>query len=145
MIYVYCSVNAFLALPILVLSQRGIHRFGMAFGALTLSAGVLHWLFPADLGWRRPANVPGFPLFSVFYQFDPPHNLVPSLHVAYSCLAAAVLWRGAGRKLRGLAGAWCLLLVVSVVLVRQHHLLDVLTGAACGWAAYRWFAGKWMV
>jgi membrane-associated phospholipid phosphatase len=87
-------------------------------------------LLPTQLGWTQPAC----------FNLDYPHNLVPSLHVAYAVLAGAVVWNGAtARWLRVLSGAWLALLISSVLLVHQHHLLDVVTGAALGIFCYRWF------
>jgi membrane-associated phospholipid phosphatase len=67
-----------------------------------------------------------------------PHNLVPSLHVAASILLIAALWRALTPVwIRAGLLLWGVLLCASVVLVHQHHLLDVLGGWLLGLAAFR--------
>jgi membrane-associated phospholipid phosphatase len=131
MIWVYLSINFFLALPLAVLNIAEIHRFARAFALATIAAALTHLLLPTQLGWAQPAC----------FTFDYPHNLAPSLHVAYAVLAGAAVWHGASSFwVRMFSGAWLALLVSSVVLVHQHHLLDVVTGAALGILCYRWFS-----
>jgi membrane-associated phospholipid phosphatase len=131
MIWVYLSINLFLALPLAVLNIADIHRFARAVALATVAAALAHLLLPTQLGWTQPAC----------FKLDLPHNLAPSLHVAYAVLAGAVVWSGAtARWLRVLSGAWLALLISSVLLVHQHHLLDVVTGAALGISCYRWFS-----
>ena len=130
MIWVYLSINLFLALPLAVLNIADIRRFARAVALATVAAALAHLLLPTQLGWTQPAC----------FNLDRPHNLVPSLHVAYAVLAGAVVWNGAtAHWLRILSGAWLALLISSVLLVHQHHLLDVVTGAALGIFCYRWF------
>lgn len=138
MILVYGSFHLLVALPVLVLDGAGIRRLGQAFAAATVVAAIFHALLPADLGWPRPGAVPGYPVYKIFFAFDRPHNLVPSLHVAYSALAAAVVWR-ATRLIwfRALVAAWLAILAASVLLVHQHHLADVVGGLALAAACYR--------
>jgi membrane-associated phospholipid phosphatase len=63
---------------------------------------------------------------------------VPSLHVACSALCVATLLHAGPRATVKLGLLlWAGLLSVSVLLVHQHHLLDVLTGWLLGLAAYR--------
>jgi membrane-associated phospholipid phosphatase len=131
MIWVYLSINFFLALPLAVLNIAEIRRFAKAFALATVAAALAHLLLPAQLGWTQPAC----------FNLDSPHNLVPSLHVTYSVLAGAVVWNGTTAFwLRIVSGAWLALLVSSVPLVHQHHLLDVVTGAALGILCYHWFS-----
>ncbi len=130
MIWVYLSINLFLTLPLAVLNIAQIHRFARAVALATVAAALAHLLLPTQLGWTQPAC----------FNLDLPHNLVPSLHVAYAVLAGALVWNGAtARLLRIFSGAWLALLISSVLLVHQHHLLDVVTGAALGVFCYRWF------
>ena len=130
MIWVYLSINLFLALPLAVLNIADIRRFARAVALATVAAALAHLLLPTQLGWTQPAR----------FNLDHPHNLVPSLHVAYAVLAGAVVWNGAtAHWLRILSGAWLALLISSVLLVHQHHLLDVVTGAALGIFCFRWF------
>jgi membrane-associated phospholipid phosphatase len=140
MIWVYLSLQVFMVLPLFVLNTEGISRLGRAFALATIGAAAIHLILPADLGWLRPAAVPGYPIFERFFSIDRPHNLVPSLHVAYGALTSMALWSGTRRMwLRLLSAAWFALLVCSVSLVHQHHLGDTLSGLALGALCGRWF------
>jgi hypothetical protein len=142
MIWAYLSLQVFFALPLFVLDSAGISRFGETLLIATLAAAVMHLIFPADLGWVRPAVVPGYPVFARFFVLDRPHNLVPSLHVSYSALTCMVSWNATERPwIRLVASLWLALLVCSVSLVHQHHLADIASGLALAAICYRWFKG----
>ena len=67
-----------------------------------------------------------------------PHNLVPSLHVATSALFIAVLYRSLSSVwIRAGLILWGMLLCASVLLVHQHHVLDVVSGLLLGYLCYR--------
>ena len=79
------------------------------------------------------------PLFDLLTQVDTPHNLVPSLHVAF---AALILLGCAERGPKFWAwgyGAWLVLMSASTVLVHQHHLLDVISGLGLAFIMRRIF------
>jgi hypothetical protein len=140
MIWVYLSLQVFLALPLFVLDAAGISRLGQAFAFATLAAAAIHLALPTDLGWPRPAAVATYPIFERFFSIDRPHNLVPSLHVGYSALAFSVIWSGAKRVwVKLLSAIWLALLVCSVSLVHQHHLADTASGLVLAALCSRWF------
>jgi membrane-associated phospholipid phosphatase len=62
-------------------------------------------------------------------QMNLERNFLPSLHVAYSLTAAHAVAGHAPRWLGALAWGWAVLIAISTVLLRQHYVLDVLTGA----------------
>jgi membrane-associated phospholipid phosphatase len=143
MIWVYLSLQVFLALPLFVLDTAGISRFGWTIALATVAASAIHLALPTDLGWARPAVVPGYPIFERFFSMDRPHNMAPSLHVTYSVLAFLVMWNGTKRMwLKLLFAVWLALLVGSVSLVHQHHLVDIASGLALAALCYRWFRAR---
>jgi membrane-associated phospholipid phosphatase len=144
MIWVYLSLQVFLALPLFVLDSAGISRFGQAFTLATLAAAAIHLTAPTDLGWPRPAAVVGYPIFERLFSIDRPHNLAPSLHIVYSALAFMAIWSETKRaELKVLSAVWLALLVCSVSLVHQHHLVDTASGFALAALCNRWFqAGR---
>ena len=143
MIWVYLSVNGLLVMPLFAADCAGINRYGRACAAATIIAALFHLALPAELGWARPAGVPGYPVFDRFFALDRPHNLVPSLHVTYSFLSRLALNAvQASGWMRILAALWMVLLVISVVLVHQHHLSDVVTGLALGAVCHYWLGRK---
>jgi hypothetical protein len=129
MVWVYLSLPLFLAMPLWALNSDGINRLGRAFVLATLYAALIHLAFPADPGWPRPTTVPGYPIFERIYSLDRMHNLAPSLHIAYSTLAVLAIWHGTRRTpMRPISAVWFALLVSSVALIHQHHLLDIASG-----------------
>lgn len=96
--------------------------------AAIVLAGGLFLLLPAQLAYA-PADAGAWQPWADFAQaVTGRHNLLPSLHVALSAVTLATLWPGAGPGLRGLMAGWFALLVVSVLVTHQHHVLDVLAG-----------------
>ena len=140
MIWVYLSLQVFFVLPLLVLNSTGLSRFGEAIALATLIAAAVHLLLPAELGWARPASVPGYSIFSRFFSFDRPHNLVPSLHVAFSALTCLVVWSATRNQwIRCIASLWTVTLICSVALVHQHHMADVASGLLLAAICFRWY------
>jgi len=139
MIWVYLSLQVFLALPLFVLGTAGISRLGQTFALVTVTAAAIHLALPADLGWPRPTAVPGHPAFERFFSIDRPHNLVPSLHIGYGALTFMAIRRGTKRMwIKRLAAVWLAWLVCSVSLVHQHHLADTASGLALAALCNRW-------
>jgi len=97
---------------------------------------TLHYLFfvlyPVKMVWRpeitTPTNV--FEWIARFiFSLDNTYNCFPSLHVAYPTLAAFLSWRFAPR-MRYLFLLMVVITAISVVLVKQHYVLDALAGMA---------------
>ena len=66
-------------------------------------------------------------LMRFFYMIDLPVNCFPSLHVAYPSLATCLIWKQHPRW-RLLFLFLALLTAVSVVLIKQHYILDAVGG-----------------
>lgn len=66
---------------------------------------------------------------AVVYRLDPPYNLFPSLHLSIAALAALSAWKAS--KTYGAAVAVGVVLIgVSICTVKQHFVLDGLSGLA---------------
>jgi|ERR1700722_14586339 len=129
-IWVYLSMYLLFLLPLFLLPAERMPALGKQLIAGTALSGLLFLLLPADLGFVR--EIPSDRLYTNIYKsifgIDRPHNLVPSLHVVWSCaiiLMCAEVARPPGRLLLYI---WLVIVVISTVLVHQHHLLDVLAG-----------------
>ena len=125
-IWVYCSFYLIILMPVLFLPRREHRQLALIFMVMTLLGGVIFFLFPAQLGFVR--QVPESTMYTTLFALDHPHNLVPSLHVAWSCAAVLAIIRHTGRGLTLLFLLWLVLIVLSVLLVHQHHVADVVTG-----------------
>lgn len=62
-----------------------------------------------------------------YYWIDNPYNCFPSLHVAYTLLGGLVLWNYK-RKWACVYMLTTLIVSISVILVKQHYILDVVGG-----------------
>jgi hypothetical protein len=129
-IWAYLSMYIVFLLPLFLLPAERMPALGKQLIAGTALGGLLFLLLPADLGFVR--EIPSDGLYTNIYKsifgIDGPHNLVPSLHVVWSCaiiLMCADIARPRGRLLLYI---WLGTVVISTVLVHQHHLLDVLAG-----------------
>ena len=131
MIWPYMTLFSLFLLPLFHMSAGQISTLSRQSTATLVIAGLVFLLVPTHLGFA-PISVEELhqPLFGLLAMVDTPHNLVPSLHVAFSAL---ILLGCAGRASQPLAGAyllWLLIMSVSTVLVHQHHIFDVISGLA---------------
>ncbi len=129
-IWAYLSMYLIILVPVLFLNRREQKRMALELIAVTLISSVIFLLFPARLGFVR--QLPSDPLcravFEQLFTLDAPHNLVPSLHVAWSCTAVLAASRKATGWFLWVLYGWLLLISLSTLFVHQHHLLDVMTG-----------------
>ena len=70
-----------------------------------------------------------------FYNIDHPVNCFPSLHVAYPTLATCLIWKKHPRW-RVFFLLLSVLTAISVVLIKQHYVLDVVAGALVSLAVF---------
>ena len=126
-IWAYLSMYLLFLMPLFFVPAERIPALGKQLVAGTVVSGLLFLLLPADLGFTR--TVPSDPLYASLYaaifSVDKPHNLVPSLHVVFSSAIALACADAARPLARTLLQAWLALIVLSTVLVHQHHILDV--------------------
>jgi membrane-associated phospholipid phosphatase len=147
MILGYLSIYVLFALPPFVLrTRRELQGLALTLLAVIFGAGVGFLLLPAesafppsrDLGvWQGP--------MSFAQEVALRYNMVPSLHVAMSVVCVAAYARRAGRMGRLALWTWAGVIGVSTVLTHQHHLLDVATGCALGWAGARFVYESWVL
>ena len=139
MIYMYASLLVLLLLPAFTLTRSQLIALARSLVAALFIAAAIYLLLPADLGFVRPDHVPGYnAVFQALFALEMPHNLVPSLHVATSALFIAVLYRSLSSVwIRAGLILWGMLLCASVLLVHQHHVLDVVSGLLLGYLCYR--------
>lgn len=73
----------------------------------------------------------------LIYALDPPDNLFPSLHCydSWLCLRVVCKMKNAPGWFKWANGIFSVLVFASVVLVKQHLLVDILGGIALGEAA----------
>jgi len=138
-ILIYLSVCAIFILPVFYINKAQVMGLAKAFMFCLLVAGCFFILLPAELAHERTDDIRFMPaLFSILYTLALPHNLMPSLHIAFTVLFLSVCHTLEKRAyIRYIFILWGLLLFASVLLMRQHQLIDIPTGALLGWVAYR--------
>ncbi len=126
-VWLYMSMYLLFVLPPLFVPIRAVPLLARQLISGCVVCGLSYLAFPAVLGFDRtlPPEEPYRQIFAAIYDVDAPHNLVPSLHVVFSCLIALACARFARPSVRYSLWVWLSLIVLSTVLVHQHHLLDV--------------------
>ena len=137
-IWVYFSLYLIILLPVFFLNQREQQRFAVELMAITLVAAFVFLLLPARLGFEREGPSDPFyrALYNSLFALDYPHNLVPSLHVAWSCTAVLAMTRKSVGWFAGLLYGWLAAIALSTLFIHQHHLLDVITGGLLSCVVY---------
>lgn len=152
MIFVYMSYIGVFGMVLFVLKTPSAIK-GLAYSMLVtlVVSGVIFVLFPGHLGYVRPDHVAGYSfLFKFLYVIDLPHNLYPSLHVAFALLCMlAMIHQTLNSWFHIALKVWFALVCASVVLVHQHHFFDIGLAIVLAWAVYRLVylktAEKWVV
>lgn len=141
MVWIYLSLYTVFTLPLLHMSSDQMAALSRQSTVMLLVAGATFLALPGRLGYL-PATHPGID-GSILAFLDglsgtTGHNLVPSLHVAFSALILLSCRDLVSRPLSLIYSVWLVLICASTVLTHQHHLLDVATGLALAISVRRW-------
>lgn len=135
---VYFSVLALPFLPLALCRDAAeVRRWERRMAACVLAAGAVFVAWPTVPGYAAADAGGWWPFAWLAARVSGRGNLLPSLHVAFTAVTVHAVWPRAGRVARAGLAAWAALLVASVLLTHQHHLADVLAGAALAAAASR--------
>lgn len=143
-VWIYLSMYALFFAPPFFLDPVRLRRLGQELISATLIAGIVFLMLPARLGFNRVLPEDPFyrDLFAGMFSLDHPHNLVPSLHVVYSAAISLAIFRRVALPGRLFLASWLTLLMASTLLVHQHHVLDVVTGAALALLVAHFWEGR---
>jgi membrane-associated phospholipid phosphatase len=142
-VYVYLSICLFMPLgPYLTIQRPALARHAAGFLLVTLLAFLGFVLYPVRL---PPLEATPATLALQLLVEDTRLNNLPSLHAAYTLyslrywgeLLPEVPGPGARRAVALGVGAWAGLVLASILLIKQHYLIDVVAGVALGELAYR--------
>ena len=131
MIHIYNSFHILLFMNFLIIKNSlKIKAIAISLISSSAIASVFFLLFPAELGFSRTETIQGYEFwYNALHWLDHPHNLVPSLHITFSALSAYVISTEMGSVfLKLIFLLWFLLICSSIVLVHQHHLMDIVSG-----------------
>lgn len=125
--------------PGLLLGFRTLVVYGAWISALSLTGLACFYFWPTAVPVSAPIDVALHPAFAMLQGVDAAGNACPSLHVAASMFTAVwlahVLRRtGAPPLLHALNALWFLAIAYSTMAIRQHVVLDVMSGVLLGLA-----------
>ena len=130
-----------IVLPVLVVREdEHIRRTVYAYLMVWLTAYACFWLYPTIAPRGDEVDGDGFAVWGLraLYGADPPYNCLPSLHVAHSFVSAFAIGR-VHRRVGIAALAAAALVGLSTLFVKQHYVLDVVSGALLATLAYAIF------
>lgn len=143
-ILAYLSLNlVFLPAPLILRSRRELRALALALAAVTAVAGIGFLLVPAEPAYAAQDPGAWTGLFRLARGLALRHNLVPSLHVAMSCLCLDAYATRFGPTGRMVLGTWAAAIATATLLTHQHHLLDVATGLLLSAAGKRLIFDRW--
>jgi membrane-associated phospholipid phosphatase len=123
----------FVLAPFLLRTKRELRALAGALIASILVAGVCFLLWPAEAAFPEPEDLGIWAgLYHAADRINLRYNMVPSLHVALSIATVSILARRGARWFAAMLWNWGALISLSTLLMHQHHLLDVATGAVLG-------------
>lgn len=143
-IFGYILVYLSIVLAYLVLKDsEDWRRIVVSFLFSTTLAYIIFLAFPVHMD-MRPNLISETNLSAnitrLYYLIDLPYNCFPSLHVTYPMLATLVAWRK-HNVMRYVFAVMTMIVAVSVVMVKQHYLADVIGGLANAILGF-WFAAN---
>ena len=144
LILVYLLNFALLALTYLVIDDLAyFKRTIKAFFILVTFHFLIFLIYPVEYTLRPAVHYEAGwveKIVSFYYWVDLPYNCFPSMHISNAFLVGFLLNRyrpGWGKILFPVS----VLLAISVVLVKQHYVVDVLAGFVVGYAVFRLIFG----
>lgn len=106
-----------------------------------LICAVFFMLVPSYVA-RPPLEVEGLSswILAFVYSMDEPTNCFPSMHclLSYLVFRQSMYCRGVKPQMKVFAGVLTVLICLSTVFVKQHVVLDVIGGLACGEIGMQW-------
>lgn len=124
--------------PLVFRSAARMWPLFCALCAEVAAASLVFVAFPVELGYPPlPATGAAAGLMDAARQAALQYNLFPSLHVTFALTTAAAFAPFGGRRWKTVIWTSSLLIVASTLLTHQHHVADVLAGAALSIAVMR--------
>jgi membrane-associated phospholipid phosphatase len=138
-IWVYVTYYFYLiGIYLSVRNEELLNQIYYCYLAAGLSGAMIFFSFPSTVPRELyPLSAdPGLSemLLGFIRRIDQSLNCAPSMHVAFSTIAALTFWhdRHDSHKTRVGVASWGLLIFYSTMATKQHYFLDVISGFALG-------------
>jgi len=138
-IWFYVSFYALLIWAGLRLEYTRYLRYVTSVAWTALFSHACYMLYPTGVS-RVGLDSSEHWLYSAVVGVDAPVNAAPSLHASLSVIAGLALWGGAQKWYRCFIWLWVLGILWSTIALRQHLLIDLVTGG--GLATACWMFSK---
>lgn len=142
-LWVYFSYFALLGWVGLALERRLYLRFLVTVGWVTLVSHMVFLFVPSGVD-RGMIDADGAPtLYRWMVAVDQPRHAFPSLHASLSVVAGLGIWasRRYGMLVKGLVWMWVFCIFWSAIALRQHYLVDLLSGGGLAGVVW-WIVGR---
>jgi len=135
--WLWIYLSSYLSIPFLyVFYFYKIKKFFIkSFLSLTVVSFIIFMLYPTyvartDFDLSNLSWIYQF-AFNILHTADSPTNCIPSLHVSTATLVACLFLYMRNYTYFAFASVYSLLVSLSTLYVKQHVIIDVLTGALC--------------
>jgi membrane-associated phospholipid phosphatase len=123
----YTAVYAAIILIYALIDDYEIFKRGMRFACFASTIHfILFLIIPVKMARPELSETDGLMtlLTHYYYLIDNPVNCFPSLHVSYPLMGTLILWNYK-RRWGYILAASTALIAISVILVKQHYIMDV--------------------
>ena len=143
MIFIYLSVYIVPIVHLFLLTKEEMSEGTKTLVFSIIISGVLFLLIPTKIGYPWPPPTDRYPFFfGLVKTLDLPHNLFPSLHITLAYIFSRLLMRSGQNVLNFLCCLWFVSVCFSIILVYQHHIVDILGGLLVGQLSWHLFYFK---
>lgn len=138
-IWVYVSYYFYLiGIYLSVRNEQILNQVYYSYLGAGIAGAIIFFFFPSTvLRELYPlSQQPGVSekLLGFIRSIDQSQNCAPSMHIAFSTIAAMTFWRDRqdSPRIRIAVAAWGVLIFYSTMATKQHYFLDVVTGLILG-------------
>jgi len=143
MIFFYLSVYIFPGFLLFCGKESEIHDFVFLSLKAMFASALIFLLFPTTVAFAWPPQPTEYKFwFDILVALDRPHNLFPSYHICFSYLLIRFLLPKGGPSYKTFFILWYLMVCLSIVLVHQHHVVDILGGHFMGVFFWNYYQKK---
>ncbi|GEM_PF-6640002 len=141
-VFPYMSLYALFWLPVIVgrnITLRDFATIIVATAIMFTTAFTIYAIIPSR--YPRPEISPDtsfvyYVLANALYAYDLPNNTLPSTHAGVVAILLAATWKKFGRRTYAVYALWGASILLSTVTVKQHYIVDLLSGIVLGIAAF---------